>query len=1174
MKKFYSPLLFLFLISGAATIVAGQPVVNFNLSDSSCVGAPINITDLTTGGSTYYWSFCSGNANNNPSGVNIGNPGNLLNVPTYITLVKDGNNCYSFISCQQAGIIRYFHGSSFNHNPISWANFGTFGILSDSVEGIQIKKDNGNWYGFVCNDVNLVRLNFGSSLANSPTANIVGSITNLYMAHGLQIIKEGTTWLGFITSSLSNNLVRLNFGTSLANTPTEINFGNVGGFISAGPSCLVQENGLWWMLVNNGANYGSLSRLYFGTSLFNTPTGQNLGNPGGYNGVSALTLIRDCDLTSGYFANYLVDGQLGKLTFSGGVGGTITGQIIGNVGNLNRPHSFSEIFRQNDTLFTYLTNRGSNTLTRLIFPPCNNSSIPSSNQYNPPPFSYNLPGTYNVSLLVNEGLPDQVSLCKTIVISPDPTVELGPDKFTCQDSLILDAGSGFSTYLWSTGATTRRITVHNTGTYSVTVTQSGCSASGSVHVTFSSLTPINLGPDTTVCQGQNVTFDAGPCSGCTYIWTNLGTGIIVGTGQTFTTAQAGIYKATATNTGGCHSSDTVQLFSLPTPLITTTPLIEEICSGTYSNVLLTSNIPNTIFSWNAYGSSTYISGYSAGTGDTIHQRLINTGSTDAIVTYWITPSAAMCKGDSTAFLVTVTPENTVGVSIVVSASEVCPGSLVQFTATPSNGGTDPVYQWNVNGVYKGMDSPQFLYVPSNNDAVSCLLISNMSCITDNPATSNVIVESLFPVTPVDLGKDTSICQGSSITFNAGPCSNCSYRWSNLSTGQQNIGTGQTYTANIAGTYCAEITDSNGCINRDTVKLSYLVNSPVITGNDNPCVDTNLYGYQTETGMMNYQWTISSGGMIISGIGTNRIQVKWNSLGSQFVAVNYTSPQGCIAQSPTNFGVQVRSLPGSAGIISGPQLPCTGIVVETYSVDTILFATSYVWELPPGFQILSGQGTNKINVLVDTSVKTGDIYVYGTNLCGNGLISLPFHFTTQPSPIVNAGADQIIAYDSSALLNGSITGVSGRYSLSWEPASLLVCDTIRETRTLPLKQDTLFILTATDLLSGCQGKDSVWIRVYKHEIDEDCLVFYNVITPNGDGLNDKWIIDCIENFPENKVVIFNIWGDQIDSFVNYDNVSQVWMGTQKDGRRLPDGTYYYIVTIKNGGHYCGWILLRG
>ncbi|MGA2823651.1 MAG: hypothetical protein ABSE72_09010, partial [Bacteroidales bacterium] len=543
---------FITILLGIQFTISGQPVVNFTLPDSSCVGAQITITNLTTGGSTFFWNFCSGNTNSDPTGVNIGNPGNLLDVPTYMTLVQDGNDCYSFISCQFAGIIRYYHGTSFSHDPISWTNLGTFGLLSNYIEGIQVKKDNGNWYGFVCNNTTIVRLDFGTSPANTPTAVDIGPFPNFDMAHGLAIIKEGNTWLGFVTCALAVSISRLNFGTSLTNIPTVQNFGSLGVLYSPGPICIVEENSLWYMMVTAGLE--TLARLTFGNSLLNTPTAENLGNPGGFNNQIGLAILRDCESTGGYFLNYIVNGQLGKLTFAGGITSTVTGQILGNIGSLNRPHCFSEIFRQNDTLFAYITNRGSNTLTRLTFPPCTNSSVPSSTQFNPPPFSYNQPGTYNVRLLVNEGLPDQVSLCKTIVIGPVPTVNLGPDRSICPGtSTTLDAGPGYTTYLWSTSATSRTITVSTAGTYWVIVTQTGCTASDSLNVALYTVTPVNLGPDTTVCQGQIVTFDAGSCTGCTYLWLDLGSGLPIGTSQTFTTGQAGTYKVTVTNTNGCQA---------------------------------------------------------------------------------------------------------------------------------------------------------------------------------------------------------------------------------------------------------------------------------------------------------------------------------------------------------------------------------------------------------------------------------------------------------------------------------------------------------------------------------------------------------------------------------------------------------------------------------------------
>jgi hypothetical protein len=106
MKKKTAALCILTLLYGISQTTSAQPVVDFTLPDSSCVGAQINITNLTTGGSTFYWNFCTGNANSDPTGNNMGNPGSQLNVPTYITLVKDANNYFSFVSCQFAGIIR------------------------------------------------------------------------------------------------------------------------------------------------------------------------------------------------------------------------------------------------------------------------------------------------------------------------------------------------------------------------------------------------------------------------------------------------------------------------------------------------------------------------------------------------------------------------------------------------------------------------------------------------------------------------------------------------------------------------------------------------------------------------------------------------------------------------------------------------------------------------------------------------------------------------------------------------------------------------------------------------------------------------------------------------------------------------------------------------------------
>ncbi|MGM5632101.1 hypothetical protein O2K51_14475, partial [Apibacter raozihei] len=91
----------------------------------------------------------------------------------------------------------------------------------------------------------------------------------------------------------------------------------------------------------------------------------------------------------------------------------------------------------------------------------------------------------------------------TVTVNPQLSVDLGADRSICQgSSTTLDAGNAGSTYLWSTGATTRSIEVTQAGTYSVVVTDAnGCQGSGSVKVTVNALPVVNLGADRSICQG-------------------------------------------------------------------------------------------------------------------------------------------------------------------------------------------------------------------------------------------------------------------------------------------------------------------------------------------------------------------------------------------------------------------------------------------------------------------------------------------------------------------------------------------------------------------------------------------------------------------------------------------------------------------------------------------------
>ena len=100
---------------------------------------------------------------------------------------------------------------------------------------------------------------------------------------------------------------------------------------------------------------------------------------------------------------------------------------------------------------------------------------------------------------------------------------------------------------------------------------------------------------------------------------------------------------------------------------------------------------------------------------------------------------------------------------------------------------------------------------------------------------------------------------------------------------------------------------------------------------------------------------------------------------------------------------------------------------------------------------------------------------------------------------------------------------------------------------------------------------VYIHV-KTSSNADELVISHTLTPNGDGINDVWLIGGIEDFPDNKVEIFNRWGDQLYKQSHYNNMNVAWNGTNKKNAFLPDGTYFYILEIKGIKAFTGYIYM--
>ena len=474
---------------------------------------------------------------------------------------------------------------------------------------------------------------------------------------------------------------------------------------------------------------------------------------------------------------------------------------------------------------------------------------------------------------------------------------------------------------------------------------------------------VALGVDRTICAGDSTTFDAGACSGCTYLWKALVSGDTVGTSQSFRTGLAGTYDVTVTNGNGCSGMDTVQLITTSIPSVTNNPLSKSICSGESTNIALTSSVPGTNFYWAATLTSGNVTGFSPDSGLVINQVLVNSLSNPGIVTYHITPKVGSCTGTPVDFVVTVTPGDSVKVSISVSMNNICAGTPVTFTATPTNPGITPVYQWKVNGINSGTNSTTFTNTPLNGDVVTCLLTSSLtSCISNNPALSNSILMVIDSVLIVNISINPSsnpVCAGSSVTFTATPINGGTTPFFQWKVNGMNTGTDSpnfSYIPVNGDLVSCILTSSETCTSDNPASsIQHLVsvspNLPVsitIAASANPfCPGSSVTFTATPTNggtTPSFQWKVNS-----TNAGTDSPNYIYNPSNGDQVYCILTSSELCTSSNPassiTITMVENNSLPAGVSIAPSSNPFCPGSS-DTFTATPVNggSAPAYQWKV--------------------------------------------------------------------------------------------------------------------------------------------------------------------------------------------------------------------------------------
>ncbi len=488
----------------------------------------------------------------------------------------------------------------------------------------------------------------------------------------------------------------------------------------------------------------------------------------------------------------------------------------------------------------------------------------------------------------------------------------------------------------------------------------------------------------------------------------------------------------------------------------------------------------------------------------------------------------------------------------------CASSLFSFTNT-SVGGTS--FHWDFgDGNTSALSNPTHSFLTAGLDTVTLVVTWNNACGHGTDSVKHTVLVLASDV--VNLGNDTSLCLGQSLTLNAGN-PGAVYLWSTTETTQ-------TISVNTTGSYWV-IVGTGACADTDTVLVTFIQPIAVALGNDTNLCQGQIITLNAGNAGATYLWS--------TGAITQTISVA--TAGTYWVKVSAGS---CIGVD--TITVSFTSLPV---INLGPdQSLCAG---QSITLNAGNPGDTYLWS--------NGMMTQSITVAIN-----GSYWVVVTNgICiGKDTINVSFN----AAPTVNLGADKIICQGQTDTLDAGNPGLSFFWNTSetsqkiivsstgiyWVGVSLGGCisyDTIslivEKVPPIPIRKDTFicpgtemeltalkgyktyswlpggegsysiivdkpgsYILNVTDT-NDCPAEGSVLIREY-------CLPVLNIpnsFTPNGNQMND-FFLAISDGALDFHMYIFNRWGELV--FESTD-ISKGWDG-KHNGNNAPEGVYIYRI----------------
>ncbi len=365
---------------------------------------------------------------------------------------------------------------------------------------------------------------------------------------------------------------------------------------------------------------------------------------------------------------------------------------------------------------------------------------------------------------------------------------------------------------------------------------------------------------------------------------------------------------------------------------------------------------------------------------------------------------------------------------VSSVSETCAGSTVSLSVTADANVTEYVWATPSNAtIISGQGTPSVsVRFDSGSEALISLQIKN-SCNQTRQMSRLIKIKSDLPTTLSIVGNVTVCSNDTTIYSVNGNSSITGYQWAvpngaTILNGQSTSSIRVAWGTATAGKIQLELT--NSCQLKRTVYSENLtiknasIEKPVIIGSNNNCPNSRTtYSVTANSNYTKYQWVMPTNGTLLTGQGTNTIEVLWDNTGDSDLCLEVEN--ACRAKSTACLPISVKAGIDSL-LIMGPHEVCSGATVQ-FTAQKDPDAISYFWTVPSGSTILSGRGSNVISVKFGSN--SGNVVVNPIGGCAQEKST--HRVSIKPNPTASAnvsGKTNVCEGDTEKYIAEPVSGV--------------------------------------------------------------------------------------------------------------------------------------------------------